>query len=124
MITSVDSAIAHLLQARHGFLNNVLQHLGRQPKSTYITTAIALYFASKIYKALSCPKSLRHIAYVPVPVWMYSLMRGETTLDRSKRLLIARTSETNGMILKFSQLGWEVTVMNPQAIKTLLQRTG
>jgi hypothetical protein len=124
MVASFDSTISQLMQARHGFLDSVIRLLGKQSKATYITTAIALYVATKICNVLSCPKSLQHIAYVPAPVWMLSLMRGETTLDRTKRLLISRMTETNGMVSKFSQLGWEVTVMNPKAIRTLLQRTG
>lgn len=124
MAISIDSTISQLLQGRHTFINNVILRLGKQSKATYITTAIALFVAKKIYNVLSCPKNLRHIAHVPAPIWLLSLMRGETTLDRSKRLLISRMTETNGMVSKFSQLGWEVTVMNPKAIKTLLHSTG
>lgn len=124
MVISIDSTISQLLQARHRIIDNAILRLGKQSKATYITTAIVLFVATKIYNVLSCPKSLRHIAHVPAPIWLLSLMRGETTLDRSKRLLISRMTETNGMVSKFSQLGWEVTVMNPQAIKTLLHRTG
>ncbi|KAI9276464.1 cytochrome P450 [Umbelopsis sp. AD052] len=123
MQVSIDSMISRLLQARHGVLDNVIYYSGKQPKATYIATAITLYIGTKIYNVMSCPNTLRHIAYVPAPLWMFSLMRGETTLDRTKRLLISRMTETNGMVSKFSQLGWEVTVMNPKAIKTLLQRT-
>lgn len=122
--TATTAPIAYLLQARDVIASTVLPRLNKQSKVTYITAAVALYVAASIYRALSYPKKLQHIAHVPAVTWIVSLMRGETTVQRAKQLLIPRMHDTNGLVVKFAQLGWEVTVMNPHAIKALLQKTG
>jgi hypothetical protein len=122
--TATTTPIAYLLQARDVIASTMLPRLNMQSKVTYITAAVALYVATSIYRALSYPKKLQHIAHVPAATWIASLMRGENTVQRAKQLLIPRMHHTNGLVVKFAQLGWEVTVMNPHAIKVLLQKTG
>jgi hypothetical protein len=104
-------------------IKDSLPRLYQRSKGAYIALAIGLFVATKIYRGISNP-SLKHIAHVPIRAWIGSLMRGESSVERARKLLVPCATETNGFVAVLTPLGWEVKLMNPYAIKTFLQKTG
>ncbi|KAJ2955887.1 hypothetical protein NQZ79_g8174 [Umbelopsis isabellina] len=105
-------------------MNNEILPLSKQSKASYITGAIVLYLSIKVYSIFAYPSNLRHIKRMPVFTWLSSLIKGETAIQRTQRLLIPIWEEGNGMIAIYDQSGWTINVSNPEAVKTILYKTG
>ena len=106
------------------FTNKVLLHLSKRSKVSYIAVAVALYVAVKAYTTVAYPRNLKHIKRIPALTWMSSLMRREPHLHREEKFIIPTWKETNGMVAVYGQFGWEVNVTNPEAVRTILYKTG
>ncbi|CAO3679338.1 unnamed protein product [Umbelopsis vinacea] len=116
-----SSALAQALSFRHSFLNTTLLGLKKELKLSYVAAAIALVVATGLYKSLSYPKRLSHIAHIPALTTIFSISQGSTHVQRANELLIPKSYESNGLVAKFGQFGWEVTVMNPEVARTVLR---
>lgn len=119
-----SSALAQALSFRHSFLNTTLLGLKKELKLSYVAAAIALVVATGLYKSLSYPKRLSHIAHIPALTTIFSISQGSTHVQRANELLIPKSYESNGLVAKFGQFGWEVTVMNPEVARTVLRNPG
>lgn len=102
----------------------LLPRLNKKSKIAYIAATIALYVAVKVYNAIAYPRNLRHIKRVSALAWMNSLMTRETHLQREEKYIIPTWKDTNGFVSIYSQFGWEVNVTDPEAVRTILYKTG
>ncbi|CAO3671165.1 unnamed protein product [Umbelopsis ramanniana] len=107
---------------RNVFLQRVLPGV-KNHKYSCLATAIALYIVAKVYKATAYPRNIKHIKHVPLHSMLISLISGENNLVRSERYMISTYKETNGFIGQFNQLGWNVLIANPEAVRTVLYKT-
>jgi len=108
---------------RNVFLQRVLPGV-KNHKYSCLATAIALYVAAKVYKLTAYPRNIKHIKHVPLHSMLLSLISGENNLVRSERYMISTYKETNGFIGQFNQLGWHIIIANPEAVRTVLYKTG
>jgi hypothetical protein len=105
------------------FKNTLLPSIKRS-KFKYLGAAIALYVASRVYQAFAYPRKFRHLKRVPVLPMIKSLIAADSDLEQAKKFMLPRWKETNGMISFWGQFGWEVNVSNPEAVRTILYKTG
>jgi hypothetical protein len=91
---------------------------------TNLATVAAVVVGTLIYQTFSYPNHLSHISHVPAWKWLWSIIRGETNLDRTKKLMLPRLHETGGLVAHFGQFGWEVALINPEAAKLILRKPG
>lgn len=102
----------------------LLPLLHTKSKTKYIATAVTLYIFAKVYNAIAYPRNLRHIKRVSTFAWMKSLMTRENHLQREEKYIIPTWKDTNGFVSIYTQFGWEVNVTNPEAVRTILYKTG
>ena len=124
-IESIKSAILEqALLYRDMFTNKLLSNLNERSKITYIAAAVTLFVTAKLYSSIAYPRNLRHIKRIPLIPWFASLMRQDTPVERTEEFIIPTWKETNGIVSIYDQFGWEVNVTNPEAIRTILHKTG
>lgn len=121
-ITSV--LLGRVERYRAILMNNEVLPFTKLSKATYITGAIVLYVVVKVYSIFAYPSNLKHIKRMSVLTWLSSLIKGETAIQRTQRLLVPMWEESNGLIAIYDQSGWTINVSNPEAVKTILYKTG
>ena len=105
------------------FQNTLLPSVKRS-KFKYLGAAVALYVVSRVYRMFAYPKKLRHLKRIPAHLTIKSFLSGENDFQRANKFLLPHWKETNGIMCLFSQFGWEVVVSNPEAVRTILYKTG
>jgi hypothetical protein len=105
------------------FKNTLLPSIKRS-KFKYLGAAIALYVASRVYQAFAYPRKFRHLKRVPMLPMIKSLIAADNDLEQAYKFIIPRWKETNGVISFWGQFGWAVNVTNPEAVRTILYKTG
>jgi hypothetical protein len=122
--TFVTSTLAQLLEYQKQAENLSIVDLTKHVKLSHVAAAVALVVASSIYKSLSYPNKLAHIAHVPARKNIRSFIKGETNVDRAKQLFIPLCLETKGLVAKYAQFGWEVAVISPESARTVFRNPG
>lgn len=118
------SGIAHILQFQQKFLNTTYVGLKKEFKLSYVAAAVAVLIASGIYKILSPPRRLAHITHIPALATVRSIAGGSSHVERAKKMLLPKDGESNGLVVKFAQFGWEVTVLRPEIARAVLRNPG
>ncbi|KAI9472014.1 MAG: cytochrome P450 [Benjaminiella poitrasii] len=100
--------------------HSIIPRLTRRNKAIAISAAVTLslfYFIRE--KVLKPPKRLRHIPYYGLYETLKSALTKETYWDESYRAVLPQINSpsSNGIYLKFSPMGWEVRVANPEDAK-------
>jgi hypothetical protein len=103
---------------------NTLLSASKRSKFTYLGTAIALYVVAKMYRSFAYPRNLAHIKRVPLLSTVKALITNENPLESTSKFLLPNWKETNGVVAMYSPFGWSVVVTNPDAVKTVLYKTG
>ncbi|KAI8579668.1 hypothetical protein K450DRAFT_240945 [Umbelopsis ramanniana AG] len=119
--TFASSTLSQLLEYQKYAGNLSIVELKKHVKLGHVAVAVALLVASSIYKSLSYPKKLAHIAHVPARKNIRSFIKGETNVDRAKQLFIPLCLETKGLVAKYAQFGWEVAVISPESARTVFR---
>ncbi|KAI8579674.1 hypothetical protein K450DRAFT_240971 [Umbelopsis ramanniana AG] len=103
------------------FQNTLLPSVKRS-KFKYLGAAIALFVVSRVYRVFAYPKKLGHLKRIPVLSTLKSLIASENDLDRTRKFVLPRWKETDGVMTAWGQFGWEVVVANPEAVRTVLYK--
>ncbi|KAG2172696.1 hypothetical protein INT43_000043 [Umbelopsis isabellina] len=120
-ITQIEIYFSSLLERLHIAPEN-LEGINHGLKPTHIATAAALAVGTLIYRTFSYPQKLSHISHVPAWQWFWSVIRGETNLDRTKKFMLPRLHESGGLVSHWGQFGWEVVLINPELAKAILRK--
>jgi hypothetical protein len=105
------------------FKNTLLPSIKRS-KFKYLGAAIALYVASRVYNAFGYPRKFRHIKRIPLLPMLKSLIAADNDLEQTRKFVLPRWEDSNGVIAYWGQFGWAVRVTNPEAVRTILYKTG
>lgn len=122
-ITQTEIYFSSLLERLH-ISPEKLQGIDHVLKSTNIATVAALVVGTLMYRTFSYPQKLSHISHVPAWQWFWSIIRGETNLDRTKKFMLPRIHESGGLVSHWGQFGWEVVLINPELAKAILRKPG
>jgi hypothetical protein len=121
---AVTSTLTQLLEYQTYVGNISLNDFMKQMKLSYVAAAASLYVVATFYKSLSYPKKFAHIAHVPATKTLRSFINGSTNVDRARQLFIPHCLETKGLVAKYAQFGWEVTVISPEAVRAVFRNPG
>ncbi|KAJ2955885.1 hypothetical protein NQZ79_g8176 [Umbelopsis isabellina] len=122
-ITQFEIYFSSLLERLH-IAPEKVEGINHVLKPTNIATVAALVVGTLIYRTFSYPQKLSHISHVPAWQWFWSIIRGETNLDRTKKLMLPRLHESGGLVSHWGQFGWEVVLINPELAKAILRKPG
>lgn len=123
-INQLKSLILSLGSDSFNVFRNTLLRSVKRSKFKYLGAAIALYVVSRVYRMFTYPRKLGHLKRIPPYLTIKSFLSGENDLQRAKKFVLPHWRETNGIICLFGQFGWIVVVSNPEAVRTVLYKTG
>ncbi|KAI8391342.1 cytochrome P450 [Radiomyces spectabilis] len=98
----------------------LMEYVGERRKWSYISVAISLYLAYKVYKVFHVPATLRHIPAVPYWRMIKSYLAKDSPQMRLERLTLPVIRRSNGIYLNKVPFEWTVYIADPVAVKSLL----
>ncbi|RCH77993.1 hypothetical protein CU097_000563, partial [Rhizopus azygosporus] len=97
--------------------------LQKRSKASYITAAIALIIAQRLYSYFRVPKHLRGFPKLPYFGIAKSFFAKESPRERVKKYILPIIDEHNGFYISKIPLGWILYVTDPVAAKQLLLKS-
>ncbi|PHZ10476.1 uncharacterized protein RHIMIDRAFT_259025, partial [Rhizopus microsporus ATCC 52813] len=113
----------HLIQAYNSSTQVLIPVLQKRSKASYITAAIALIIAQRLYSYFRVPKHLRGFPKLPYFGIAKSLLTKELPRERVKKYVLPIIDERDGFYISKIPFGWMLYVADPVAVKQLLLKS-
>ncbi|CEG78030.1 hypothetical protein RMATCC62417_12694 [Rhizopus microsporus] len=112
-----------LIQAYNNFFKALAPVLQKRSKASYITAAIVLIIAQRLYSYFRVPKHLRGFPKLPYFGIAKSFFAKEPPRERVKKYVLPIIDERDGFYISKIPLGWILYVTDPAAARQLLLKS-
>ncbi|RCH98259.1 cytochrome P450-dit2 [Rhizopus azygosporus] len=112
-----------VVQAYNNFIKALVPVLQKRSKASYITAAIALIIAQRLYSYFRVPKHLRGFPKLSYFGIAKSFLTRESPRERAKKYVLPIIDKHDGFYISKIPFGWTLYATNPIAAKQILLKS-